>query len=435
MTGARHTTRRRFVQAAGLTALAFPAIVPASSLGRQGRPAPSDRLTLGFIGVGIMNRGHLGKLLGRDDCQILAVCDVDTTRRDDAKARVDKKYTEAAKGESKGCSAVVDFREILRRDDIDAVVIATPDHWHAIPAIEAAAAKKDIYCEKPLSLTIVEARRMIDAVRKHDVVFQTGSQQRTEFGQLFRKACEYVRNGRIGRVEAVYVGVGAPSTWCDLPAEPLEPGLDWDRWLGPAPDRPYNSVLSPRGVHNHFPAWRSYREYSGGGFTDMGAHHFDIAQWGLGMDDSGPVEVIPPDDDHATTGCRWIYDNGVVLHHGGPSGVTFVGSGGVIAVDRDRLDSSPRSILETPLGDNDLRLGTATDHHQNWIDCIRSRERPICDVEIGARSITVCHLGNLAYWNHQPLKWDPKTWSFTDGTGDPKWLDRDRRDPWQLPDV
>lgn len=435
MTRSVSLSRRRFGQAAGLAALAFPSIVRASALGRQDNPPPSERITLGFIGMGVMNRGHLNGFLGRKECQVLAVCDVDSTRREAAKATVEERYSQGDRSDYKGCAAYNDFRELIARDDIDAVVIATPDHWHAIPVLEAAKAKKDIYCEKPLSLTIHEAKRMIDAVRKHDVVFQTGSQQRTEFGQKFRTACEYVRNGRIGRVVGVYVGVGGPSKPCDLGAEEMEPGLDWDRWLGPAPMRPYNSILSPRGVHRHFPAWRSYQEYSGGGYTDMGAHHFDIAQWGLGMDDSGPVEILPPEDERAMTGCRYNYANGAVLTHGGPSGVTFVGSDGVIVVDRDRLDSAPRKILETPLEEKDLRLGTATNHHQNWLDCIKSRERPICDVEVGARSVTVCHLGNLAYWNRQPMKWDPKTWTFAGGTGDPKWLDRERRDPWQLPEV
>jgi predicted dehydrogenase len=428
MKGPDLLSRRRFASSAGLAALAFPTIVRASALGRQDGPPPSERITLGFIGMGTMNRGHVKGFRGRKDCQIVAVCDVDQKRREAAAQMVD-----GDKGSS--CSAVNDFREVIGRDDIDGVVIATPDHWHAIPVLEAAAAKKDIYCEKPLSLTIHEAKAMMDAVRKHGVVFQTGSQQRTEFGQKFRTACEYVRNGRIGRVVAVFVGVGSPSLPCDLPGEEAEPGLDWDRWLGPAPSRPYNSALSPRGVHSHFPAWRSYREYSGGGFTDMGAHHFDIAQWGLGMDGSGPVEVIPPADERATTGCRWVYADGAVLTHGGPGGVTFVGTDGVIVVDRDRLDSAPRKILEEPLGEKDTRLGTATDHKQDWIDCIRSRHRPSADVEIGARSVTVCHLGNLAYWNRQPFRWDPEAWAFAGGTGDSKWLDRERRDPWQLPAV
>ncbi|HWE38716.1 MAG TPA: Gfo/Idh/MocA family oxidoreductase [Isosphaeraceae bacterium] len=427
-------TRRGFLGRSA-AALAVPTIVPASALGRAGRLAPSERISLGFIGVGKMNGGHLRHFLGRDEVQVVAVCDVDTKRREHAKGLVEEKYGKAKDkgGDFKGCGASNDFRELLARKDIDAVVIATPDHWHAIPVIEACKAKKDIYCEKPLSLTIREAKAMIDAVRKHDVVFQTGSQQRSEFDGKFRKACEYVRSGRIGKVQVVHVGVGGPSHPCDLPGEPLEPGLDWDRWLGPAPDRPYNSVLSPRGVHNHFPNWRSYREYSGGGMTDFGAHHFDIAQWGLDMDKSGPVEVIPPDDERAEIGVKYRYANGVEMIHGGPSGITFVGTHGLIAVDRDRLESVPASILKEPLHDGDVHLFQSPGHHQNWVDCIRSRKLPICDVEIGARSVTVCHLGNLVYWHRRRLRWDPQAWQFVGDSEANTWLDRDRRDPWQLP--
>src|SRR5262249_40035023 len=283
---------RQFVQGAAALAAA-PLFVPASALGDDKKKAASARLTLGFIGMGTMNRGHLGHFLGQKDVQVLAVCDVDTTRREAAKKTVEDRYAKDQKdGQYKGCAAYNDFRELLGRKDIDAVVIATPDHWHAIPCLEACKAGKDIYCEKPLTLTIAEAKKLIDAVRKYQRVFQTGSQQRSD--REFRVACELVRNGRIGKVSKVIVDVGGPSQPCDLPAEKEEPGLDWARWLGPAPQRPYNSVLSPRGVHGHFPNWRNYREYSGGMMTDWGAHHFDIAQWGLGMDGSGPVEIIPP---------------------------------------------------------------------------------------------------------------------------------------------
>jgi predicted dehydrogenase len=428
-------SRRRFVGQAALTAAATPWIASARALGRENRRAASDRLTLGFIGVGKQNLGHLGRYVGNPDVQVVAVCDVDTTRREEARSRVEKKYGDGQKSEYKGCATYNDFRELLARDDIDAVVIATPDHWHAIPVIEACKARKDIYCEKPLSLTIHEAKAMVDAVRKYDRVFQTGSQQRTEFKGFFRTACEYVRSGRIGQVLTVHVGIGGPSKWCDLPAEPVEPGLDWDTWLGPAPERPYNSILSPRGVHKHFPAWRDYREYSGGGYTDFGAHHYDIAQWGLDMDGSGPVEVIPPRDENARVGLRYRYANGVEMIHGGPSGVTFVGTKGIIQVDRQRLVSVPEAILEEPLGDKDVHLPQAANHHQDWLDCIKSRRRPIAEVEVGARSVTVCHLGNLAYWNRRTLRWDPQAWRFVGDDEANTWLDRDRRGPWQLPKI
>ena len=428
-----HVSRRQFLGGAA-TLAAAPLLVPASALGQEKKPAPSERLTLGFIGLGIQNRGHLGHFLGQKDVQVLAVCDVDTTRREDARKRVETRYGKDKKsGQYKGCDAYNDYGDIINRKDIDALVIATPDHWHTIIALSAVKAKKDVYCEKPLTLTILEAKRLIDAVRKYERVFQVGSQQRS-WGE-FLKACEYVRNGRIGKVKQVIVDVGGPSKWCDLPAEKDEPGLDWERWLGPAPKRPYNSVLSPRGVHGHFPNWRLYREYSGGMMTDWGAHHFDIAQWGLGMDHSGPVEIVPPADAKAQVGVKYLYANGVEVLHGKSGGIRFIGSDGEIFVTRGRVRSKPDKILLEPLDDKAVRLYKSPGHQRDWLNCVRSRKRPICDVEIGARSVTVCHLGNLAYWHHKTLHWNPKEWHFVNDKEADKWLDRERRGAFQLPEV
>jgi len=411
-----------------------PWIVPASVLGGEKKSPPSQRINVGIIGTGKMaNDYHIPSLLGLADIQVLAVCDVDTTRRNHAKKRVDDHY--AKKGGPANCAAYNDFRELVGRQDIDAVCIATPDHWHAIPAIVACKAGKDVYCEKPLTLTILEAKRLIDAVRKHKRVFQTGSQQRSNvFGQ-FREAVEIVRSGRLGKIKTVRVGVGGPSRWCDLPEEPVEPGLDWNLWLGCAPMRPYHSALSPRGVHNHFPAWRSYREYSGGGHTDMGAHHYDIAQWALGMDESGPVEVVPPEDPKAEKGVRFVYSGGVEMFHGGPSGCTFVGTNGKLYIERGILKSEPESIAKEPLGAGDVHLFRSPGHHRNWIDCVKSRQRPVADVEVGARTVTIVHLGNLAYWYRRKLRWDPQQWQFVGDAEANTWLDRPRRDPWKLPEA
>jgi predicted dehydrogenase len=439
MSNLRQLSRRQFLggaaalAAAGTVLSPFPT-VPASALDQEKKAAPSERLTLGFIGIGIQNRGHLGHFLGQKDVQVLAVCDVDTTRREDAKKRVEDRYGKGKKdGKYKGCDAYNDYNDLINRKDIDAVCIATPDHWHAIIALAAIKAGKDVYCEKPLTLTIHEAKRLIDAVRKHKRVFQVGSQQRS--GGEFLKACEYVRSGRIGKVKQVIVDVGGPSKWCDLPTEKDEPGLDWERWLGPAPKRGYNSILSPRGVNNFFPNWRLYREYSGGMMTDWGAHHFDIAQWGLGMDDSGPVEIIPPDDPKKERGVKFIYANGVEVIHGPCGGIRFIGSDGEIFVTRGRTTCKPDKIYQQPLDDKSVRLYKSPGHQRDWLNCVRSRKRPICDVEIGARSVTVCHLGNLAYWNHKKLRWDPKEWHFVNDKEADKWLDRERRGPYQLPEV
>ncbi|QEH36663.1 Inositol 2-dehydrogenase [Aquisphaera giovannonii] len=426
-------TRRRFMRGAA-SAIAVPTIVPSSVFGRGGKAAPSDRITVAFIGCGKMaNDYHLPELLKMGDVQALAVCEVDARRRDHAKKRVEKAYS--GKSEYKGCAAYNDFREIIGRKDIDAVCIATPEHWHAIPAIEAMKAGKDVYCEKPLTLTLAEGRRCIDVARKYDRVFQTGSQQRSNVFGDFRQAAEIIRSGRLGQVVAVTVGVGGPSRPCDLPEESMEPGLDWDLWLGPAPMRPYNSTLSPRGVHDHFPEWRRYREYAGGAHADMGAHHYDIAQWCLGMDQSDPVEIIPPVDPRAGHGVAFRYANGVMIVHGGPSGCTFTGTKGTLHIDRGELSSDPEKIVKEPLKPDEVHLEKSPGHHRNWLDCIRSRKRPLADVEIGARSVALTILGNLAYWNHRTLRWDPQKWEFI---GDPeanRWLDRERRGPWQLPAV
>ena len=417
-------TRRDALKASAV--FAAPMIVPASALGR-GAVAPSERITVGMIGCGKMAQGyHLSQLLKAKDAQVVAVAEVDKTRRDLSKKRVDDTYNNT------DCKAYNDFREITKREDIDAVCIATPDHWHTIPIIEACKSGKDVYCEKPLTLTIAEAKACIDVVRKYKRVFQTGSQQRSNVFGKFRDAVEIIRSGRLGRIHKVTVGVGGPSIPCDLPEEKMEPGLDWDMWLGQAPIRPYNSILSPRGMHKHFPQWRRYREYSGGGHTDMGAHHYDIAQWALGMDQSGPVKVIPPADKKAGKGVKYVYANGVEMEHGGPGGCTFHGENGTLRIDRGHLSSDPEEIVKEPLGEDDVRLFKSPGHHRNWLDCIKSRELTVADVEYGARTVTVIHLGNLAYQHGRELAWNPETWQFGNES-DNQLLDRERRDPWQLP--
>jgi predicted dehydrogenase len=434
MRPAGNVTRRGFLEGAAAGSIAVPTIVPATVFGTEDKAPPSERITVGFIGCGKMaNDYHLPELLKAGDVQALAVCEVDMKRREHAKRRVEKAYSD--KKDYKGCAAYVDFREVIGRKDIDAVCIATPEHWHAIPAIEAMKAGKDVYCEKPLTLTLAEAKRCIDAARKHQRVFQTGSQQRSDVFGKFREAAEIIRSRRLGKIQAVTVGVGGPSKWCDLPEEPMEPGLDWDLWLGPAPKRPYNAILSPRGVHKHFPAWRDYREYAGGGHADMGAHHYDIAQWCLGMDNSGPVEIIPTMVEGAEHGVVYRYANDVVMIHGGPSGCTFTGTKGTLRIDRDHLTSDPPKIVKEPLGKDDVHLEKSPGHHRDWLDCIRSRKRPVADVEVGARSVAITILGNLAYWNRRRLVWDPAKWEFVGDAEANRWLDRDRRDPWRLPEI
>ena len=411
---------RRQVLAAG----AFLAHSPKALFGQ---PRSLEPVRLGVIGIGIRGRRLMqNAFLPNEGFRVVAVCDVDEARMLDGKRRVDEHYG------TEDCAAVTKHEELLAGDAVDAVVIATPDHWHAHQILDACIAKKDIYCEKPLTLTLREAQLVIEGVRKHGVVFQTGSQQRSEFGHRFVAASEAVRAGRIGRVLNVNVGVGNPAVDCDLAGEDMEPGLDWDRWLGPAPRRPYHSVLSPRGVHSHYPKWRWYREYAGGGLADMGAHHFDIAQWALGMDESGPVRVIPPSDPEALRGAMVEYANGIRLVHGGPHGATFVGEKGVISVDRGRLGSLPESLLDWEAPE-DQRLPRHGNHAANWLDRIRDRGKPICHEEVGARSVAICQLMNLAYQHRQEFEWGPAAWSLSGPEGSQAWRDYERREGYALP--
>jgi len=421
--------RRQFLTATTLATLTAPFLLH-TTRAASGRKGPNDRIIIGVIGTGKQGRYLTNNFLAMPNTQVVAVSDVDTTRRESTRKMVDEFYTIKGNKELTGCVSYKDFKELLARKDIDAVVIAAPDHWHAFIAIAACKAGKDVYCEKPLSLTIHEARAMVKAARKYDRVFQTGSMQRSS--SEFRKACELVRNGRLGKIKQVIVDVGPPSVPCDLAEEAMEPGLNWDMWLGPAPKRPYNSVLSPRGVHTHFPNWRNYREYSGGMMTDWGAHHFDIAQWGLGMDESGPVEIIPPADPKANRGVRYYYANGVEMIHGDSGGVLFIGSEGKILVNRGKFEATPAALGEEPLGDNAIHLYKSYSHTKDFLDCMRSRKKPICDVEIGCRSVTVCHLGNLAYWNHRRLRWDPVKEQFVGDKEANQWLDRPKRGPWKV---
>lgn len=417
-------SRRQFIAAGAVGAAAFPLLADEVK-----KTSANEKINLGFIGVGTMGRGHLGGFLGMGDVQVVAVCDVVAERREDARKRVDNHYSRNKKGESKVCATYTDFRELLAHKELDAVVIATPDHWHAIPCILAARGKKDIYCEKPLTQNIAEGRRIVGEVAKSHVIFQTGSQQRSEFNNHFRLAVELVRNGRIGKVKTINIGVGNPSKACDLPTQEVPKGTDWDLWLGPAPTRGYNEILCPKGVHNHFPAWREYRDYAGGGVADMGAHHFDIAQWALGMDESGPVQILPPEK--GERGLKLVYANGVEMIHGGNVDCEFIGEKGTIRVWRDKIQSDPPEILKTPIGEKEWRVYPANNHKRNWVECIRSRKQPICVAETGHRSATVCHLTNIGYQLRKKLRWDPVKEQFDDTEAN-KLVSREPREKWKI---
>jgi len=419
-------SRRRFLQRAAATAAA-PYVLSSAALGRGGFRAPSDRITLGFIGVGNMGTGHVSSFLGNSDVQIVAICDVDAKKRESHAKKVSEHYAEQrAAAKFQGCETYNEFERVLERTDIDAVLIAVPDHWHAIIAIAACAAGKDVYCEKPLTLTVRETEAVVAAARRYGTVFQTGSQQRS--ASNFRYACELVRNGHIGKLEKVNVGIGAPSTDRYFAAEPVREGLDWDRWLGPAPWAEYNAE---RCSGNYSGGWRFVRDYSGGMTTDWGAHHYDIAQWGMGRDGSGPVEIIPPSVPNAE-GLTFVYDDGVTVTRGGANGVLFTGSEGKVEVNRGYLKTWPDEIGRIFIRPNDKRLYRSDNHQQDWLDCIRTRSRPICDVEIGASTVTVCHLANIAYWTRRTIRWDPARREIVGDEEASRWLDRPRRGPWRL---
>ena len=414
-------TRREFLGRAGAMAVgaALPAFIPARALGAEG-VGPNSKLTMGFIGVGGMGSGHLGAFVSDPQVKVLAVCDVYEPHRSRAQVVAD-------------CAAYNDYRELLDRDDIDAVLIATPDHWHALTSIHACQAGKDVYCEKPLSLTIEDGRAMVEAVRRYGRVFQTGSQQRSD--DNFRFACELVRSGRIGKLHTVRVGIGgAPTSGWEPNTDP-PPELDWNMWLGPAPWAPYNPQ---RCIYN----FRWFWDYSGGKMTDWGAHHNDIAQWGMGTEHTGPIHIkatraIFPSDGLYETATEfdivYEYANGVTLITSSDGhGVKFEGPDGWVHVDRGFLETFPKELMQEQLGPGDVHLYRSPGHHEDWLNCIRTRQRPICDVEIGYKSIVTCHLGNIAIRTGRALHWDPDHEHFVGDDEANRWISKPYRAPWHL---
>ena len=403
-------SRRKFVKQSLQAAAAFT-IIPRFVMGR-GYLAPSDKINLGYIGTGKQSKSLVNSF--KDIAQAVAGSDVDKQKLAAFQKIVEKNNAEATqKQDYKGFKGYADFRELLQRKDIDAVVIATPDHWHAVMAIMAANAGKHVYCEKPMAHSVVEGRAMVDAMKKNKVVLQVGSMQRS--WDKFRTAVDLVRNGYIGRVNEVLVNVGDPAIAFDLQGLPKPEYLDWEGWVGPAPMRPYHTELSPPVEKDVFPNWRNYKEYGGGILSDWGAHMFDIAQWGLDMDSTGPVKFIPPTDPNAKRGLVMVYENGIVMKHedfGRNWGVRFKGELGNLDVSRGFLDSNPANIAKATLKADMPRVYNSTNHYQDWLDCIKSGKQPICDVETGHRSSSVCALANIAYWMKRPLDWDPKKEQF-----------------------
>jgi predicted dehydrogenase len=405
------------------------------------KPEANRRIQLGVIGSGDRFKGGLLHDVARqkDAFAVVAVCDVDRRHRDEVAKLCDNRY-------KVNCAKFEDFRDLCARKDIDAVVVATPDHWHALAAIAAMKGGKDVYCEKPLSLTVAEGKAMVKVSRATNRVFQVGSQQRSD--ARFRLACELVRNGRIGKVKTVETRIGANPQAGPLSPTPVPEGLNWDFWLGQTPMVEYvqdpNSKdrFPPSRCHYQFRWWY---EYSGGKMTDWGAHHNDIAQWALGMDESGPVKVeaegTPPNTRSNCYNCHehfkvtYTYANGTKLFcmSDGENGVHFEGEDGRwIFVSREKIRASDEKLLKEPLPKDAVRLYVSTDHMGNWKDCLHSRKRPVCDVDIGHHSVTVCHIGVIALRTGKKLKWDPVKMEFIGDSDANGWLSRKMRDPWRL---
>ena len=403
------TDRRSFIRTGFLSATAIT-IIPRHVMGR-GFTAPSDKINLGFIGLGKQSRGLANGFISGTSSQIIAGSDVWSTKTAWFKDHVEKAYSKHRdKTEFKGVATYADYKELLNRDEIDAVVIASPDHWHAIMAIDALNNGKDVYLEKPLTHRIAEGIALVETVKKTEKILQTGSMQRS--WSNFRQACELVRNGYLGAIQKVLVNVGDPAIDYDLQEEQMPAEIDWNRWCGPAPLLGYNHRLAPSNNDVKFwPDWRKYKETGGGILCDWGAHMFDIAQWALGMDDSGPVRYIPPEDKTAVRGLRMIYANGIEMIHEDFDrgwGVRFIGSEGTLDVSRSYLETNPKNIVTTELKDTETRLYNSRDNHfQDWIDAIKNKTNPICDVQTGHRSATICNIANIAYQLGRPLDWDP----------------------------
>ncbi|TKJ39494.1 MAG: oxidoreductase [Planctomycetes bacterium B3_Pla] len=436
-------SRRQFLKssaAVATAALLGPAIVPASVFGAD---APSNRITFGFIGVGRMGMGDMREILGFKQAQVVAVCDVDSNRVKNAKKTVETHYgRQSAGGAYKGCRTYGDYRDLVAQADIDAVCIATPDHWHVLPAIAAAKAGKDIFLQKPLSLTIEEGRVLSDTVARYGRVFQVGSQQRSD--ARWRHACELVRNGRIGKLHTVKVGFGTDPGTGPEPTMPVPGVLDYDFWLGPTPPAAYTEKrVHPKEGYGR-PGWLRIAAYGAGMITGWGAHHNDIAQWGMGTEHTGPVEIegqaeYPRDglwDVHGNFSIEYTYANGVKVicadSKKNKQGVLFEGTEGWVYVKRGQVDTQPKSLMTSTIGPDETQLYRSNSHKGNLLECIKSRAETVAPVEIGHRSCTVCLLGDIAMKLGQKLKWDPEKERFTNNDRANRMLWRPMRSPWRL---
>ncbi|MBN1444084.1 MAG: Gfo/Idh/MocA family oxidoreductase [Planctomycetes bacterium] len=400
-------TRRQFL-AGSCAAIAAPYLRPSAVLGAGGRPPPSERIVVGAIGLGSRGSGNLGAFLGRGDVQCVAVCDVRKNVREARKSQVD------GHNKNQDCKAYNDFRELLARKDIDAVLVATPDHWHTIIVVEACRSGKDVYCEKPETLTLAEGPMMVEAARRYGRVVSGGSQR--VLGD-YRGIVDKCWKGELGPIQSINVNVGPLSQPCNLPAEPVPEGMDWDMWLGPAPWAPYNGARASGSYATGGGSWRSYKDYSGGGMTDWGAHHFGGATFAVDVRELQPEEVLYKQANGAAF-LTFRYPNGILIHHNHP------GRGNLDVEGTPGEKRAPKPIPS--YGGNESSI------YGDFIHCVKTRGKPFRDIEYAINTMSLCHLGIVAYELKRSLKWDAARQEFPGDAEANRFLDRARREPWVL---
>ena len=421
----KNLTRRSAIKKSlkAAVAVSAPMFLSSSVLGLGGKTGPNSRITIGLIGHGKIMKGHRQYHLGRDSVEVVALCDVDQRKLDLALAEVKAKT-------GKTCPTYEYYEELCARSDIDAVVVGTPDHWHAQISIEAMKNGKDVYVEKPMTLTIEEGKVMRETLHRYGSVLQVGSQQRSNAS--FRKAAELVLNGYIGKVRTVSARLGEFPAPSQYPAQPIPAGFNYDRWLGPAPWEPYN-IERVKGDYGG--GWRSFWDYGSRKNGDWGAHHYDIIQWALGRDESGPVEFVPKGYE-GTEKQYYVYDDGVKVTRGYSregAMIHFVGDDGEVMVSRgDKFETKSPSLKNVVLKTSDIRLYESSDHRADWLNAIRTRKQPICNVNIGHRSATICQLSGISERLGRPIYWDPVSEQIVGDASAAKWMSRPRRAPYGL---
>ena len=432
MPGHASFQRRRFLVglATATGTVSLPCFIPRTAWGAN------NRIGVGMIGAGRRTHQILREVQrvtgSQGGARVVAVSDIWPKKSAEWIAAYRKDMP--AEVNASEIPTAIDYGKLLDRRDVDAVIITTCDHWHALPAIHACQAGKDVYGEKPLSLTIAEGRAMVNAVRKYRRVFQTGAQQRSD--PRNRQACELIRNGRLGPIREVNCtnyDSSPPASAYQFKTEPVPEGMDWERWCGQTDLVPFSFN---RYLTYEKPGWQNIREYSGGLMTNWGAHGLDMVQWALGTDDTGPVEITPESKDLR---CKvsFRYANGIVVHLATDNKVLggghFIGAKGEMFMNRGKFNTVPIAISKEEIGKTDLRLYHSANHMQNWLDCIHSRQKPVSDVEIGHRSATLCHLCGIARMLGRKLRWDPEKETFPGDSEANGYLDRPRRAPYQLP--